>query len=361
MKIGIDATPLSIPFPCGTKHYSQALIKSLAAIDKTNQYILFAPTKVLIPEQKNFRQINFPNNLPVLKRQVFLHYAVNKEKVNVFHYLEPSGSVFFKHPKIVTTVHDLNLKSTYPFLSRHFLNRIYCIVSRYVVFANTKTFVSPTNFIKREIELNLLKRNLDKKVLKIYEGVDEDFKVLKEPYHKQKYFLCMGDFAPRKNIPMVLKAYSLLPLSIKEKHHLIIIVSDKIAAANFKNMIVKYKIKSSADILMSISKNSLVWFYNNSIAFIYPSLYEGFGLPILEAMSCGCPVITSNFGTMKEIAGKSAFLINPNSAGDILNAMYKIYTSQKFSKKLTLKGLKRAKKFSWIKTAQKTIKCYYEV
>jgi len=217
MKIGIDGVPLTIPFPCGTKHYSEQLLDKLAKIDKRNEYLIFASERAEVPNQNNFRLIKIPSFIPVLKRQLFLAYFAKKEKVDVFHYLEPYGAIFFRHPNIVTTVHDLNLGKTYPFLSKYAINKFYCKTTRSAVFANTKAFITVSKEIKKELS-TFLKR-LDKKVEihVIHNAVNNRFKLLPRSKKRGKYFLGMGDFAPRKNVPRVIETYSLLPDKIRDE------------------------------------------------------------------------------------------------------------------------------------------------
>lgn len=360
MKIGIDATPLTIPFPCGTKQYSEQLLENLAKIDNKNQYIIFASKKVSIPNQANFKFVKIPSFIPVLKRQLFLASFAYQEKVDVFHYLEPYGAIFFSHPKIVTTVHDLDLGLTYSLIGKHVLNRLQCEITRVGVFKNTKIFITDSSTIKKELQLYLKKLNIKAEIKVVYLGVGKGFKVKSNIKDKEKYFFCMGDFAPRKNIPRIMEAYSNLPKGIKNKYNLKIVASTRQAGQKFRKLAKKLGIDAFVKIYTSTSNSKLVKLYNSSFAFLYPSLYEGFGIPILEAMACGCPVITSNYGAMKEIASNSALLVNPLFVKDISSAMKKLVTSPNLRKNLISKGLQRVKQFSWLHTARKTLESYYE-
>ena len=357
MKIGIDGVPLTIPFPCGTKHYAQELINSLAKIDKKNEYVIFVSERVLIPKQKNFRLIKIPSVTPILKRQLFLSAAAKKEKLDLFHYLEPYGAVFFQHPRIITTVHDVNLSPTYPVLSRHFFNRIYCEITRRGVFKNTKVFIAVSNFTKRELKRYLGRRN-NRDIFVVNNGISNNFRVKKVPKGNVNYFLTMGDFTPRKNILKVLEAYSLLPLPFKNEYKLKIVANEKSVRDKFLTSTKSLGIQTYSEVFQAVSEEKLIDLYGGAAAFLYPSLYEGFGLPILEAMSCGCPVITSNMGATKETAGGAAYLVSPKNPGGITNAMRKIISNPRLKNTLVASGLKRAKDFSWEETARKTLEIY---
>lgn len=356
MKIGIDGNPLTTPFPCGTKSYAKNLLESLAKIDKKNEYVIFATKKVEIPNQKNFRLVKLPNFFPILKKQLFIPYFVNKERVDIFHNLEPYGSVFLNHPKIITTVHDLRLNTTYPFLSKYILNRLYCELARKIIFRKTKKFITDSRAIRVEL-CKLLNDEKKSKIKVIYISYDKKFTSFNNTRIKNG-ILCMGDFAIRKNISKVIEAYSILPSKIKSKHPLKIVASTQRAGNNFLTLANKYKIVKHTQIYINVSDTQLAELYNHSLVFVYPSLYEGFGIPILEAMAYGCPVITSNYGTTKEVAGGAALFINPRSATLISNAIQKIINSPRIATQLKSKGLKRAKMFSWEKCARATLSIY---
>ena len=359
MKIGIDGTPLTIPFPYGVKKYSNQLIKSIAKLDKNNEYTIFASKKISLPNQSNFKLKIIPNFFPILKKQFFLAFFAKKEKLDIFHYLEPYGSIFFSHPRIVTTIHDVNLTRNYPAFSKYLLNRIYCEIARFAVSKHTKIFITPSNSIKKELRLYLNSINKHAKIFVIPEGLDKSCKLLKKPKASKKDFmLCMGDFSPRKNVPGVLKAYSRLPKDLRNKFNLKIVASTQEPIRLFVRKAKDLKVDSTTKILVNVSKLKLVDLYNNAYCFLYPSFYEGFGLPIIEAMACGCPVITSNYGAMKEVAGQAAYLVNPQSNVDISHAMSAIIEDNKLRNKLIRLGLIRAKQFSWAKTARLTLKIY---
>jgi len=359
MKIGIDANPLTTPFPCGTKSYAQDLLENLARIDKKNEYVIFVTKKVEIPNQKNFRLVKLPNFFPILKKQLFIPYFVKKEKIDIFHNLEPYGSIFLNHPKIITTVHDLRLDTTYPFLSKYLLNRLCCELARKLVFKKSIKLLTVSNTTKKELS-RLLNNKKDLETKTVYNGYNNKFMNYKNIKNKNG-ILCMGDFAIRKNISRVIEAYSALPSKIKNKHPLKIVASTQRAGNDFLTLANKHKIGKYARVYAAISDTRLAQLYNHSLVFVYPSLYEGFGIPILEAMACGCPVVTSNYGAMKEIAGDSSYLVNPKSTVDISKAVQNIVENPRLLEYLKRNGLKRAKMFSWEKTARKTLELYNKV
>ena len=359
MKIALDGTPLTIPFPCGTKHYARQLIWYLAKIDKINTYYIFASKPIEIPSQDNFKFVKIPSIIPVLKRQLFLPFIASRMKLDVFHYLEPYGSIFFKHPRIVTTIHDLDLSYTYPLISKYFLTRLYCEITRNNVLKKTSAFITVSETVAKKLKNRLSGSKKNTPVHTLFQGVDDAFRVLKLPrVKKRESFLCMGDFAPRKNIKNIIHAYSLLPERVKTEHDLVIVASTHFAKKNFVSFAKIYNEEKRIRILVAVPKGKLIRLYNTAAAFLYPSLYEGFGIPILEAFACACPVITSDYGAMKEVAGKAAILVNPKSAKQISSSMIRIIEDNKLRCILIKRGLKRAEFFSWEKTAVNTLKIY---
>lgn len=356
MKIGIHGTLLAQGFPSGLKSYAVNLLTALSAVDKKNSYYIFVPKGTRIPLGRNFHFVDIPK-VPIFKRQIVLPFLTKKYNLDVFHFLEPYVSIFLKHPRIVTTVPDIDLEGGYPLASRHFFYRIYCELIRYFVFRNSKAFITISNTIKKELKAYLGSQST-KTINTIYLAADSTYKVTKKNIDSQKYLLAMGDFAERKNSSGVINAYELLSKKIKQECSLKVVVSSSKYVNKFVRLAQIAGIESQMETLVSISKKELRNYYINAQAFIYPSLYEGFGLPILEAMASGCPVITSDYGAMKEVADGAAALVNPKSIRSIRNGILKVVNDAKLRSLLTAKGLKRSKEFSWRKTAQETLKVY---
>ncbi|OGM04177.1 hypothetical protein A3E15_02855 [Candidatus Woesebacteria bacterium RIFCSPHIGHO2_12_FULL_42_9] len=365
MKIGIDGVLLTLPFQSGTRHYAEELIFNLAKIDNKNEYVIFASKYVPIPKQNNFTLKKIPNIFPIFKRQLFLAKAVKDEYVDVFHYLAPYGSMLLNHPRIITTVHDLRLDIIFPTYYqsiKYYTNRFYCEITRKSTFTKTLAFITVSKSINNELLSSAWLFNKNATIDVIPQAADIRFK--KIPYSRMnggKFFLAMGDFSPRKNIGRVIEAFVLLPKEMKQSYRLKIVASTSSAKSYFSKIIKQTNSTGSIEVLEDVSLSKLVSLYNSASVFVYPSLYEGFGIPILEAMACGCPVITSNYGAVKEVAGNAAYFVNPKSPTQISKAMEKIITDKRLYRKLRASGLKRVKQFSWEKTARKTLEIYNRV
>lgn len=364
MRIGIDGTPIGRPFHDGIRHYAEQLLIGLARLDSFNEYIIFTTkTDVFLP-YKNFKIVTIPQNIPILKRQLFLPLAAKKEHLDVFHYLEPFGAYFFHHPRIISTIHDINLDVVYSeaYNTKYLINKYYSRILLTKTLQRTHTFIAVSEFTKREL-LEIRDQQVGRSsIVVVLEAPHPAFHVIQKDRHKgQGHFLCMGDFSPRKNIPRVIEAYTMLPQSTKQRCRLKIIISTDIPKKNFMRKIKEHNVAPYVDMLQNVSLAQLVRLYNNAFAFIYPSLYEGFGIPILEAMACGCPVVTSDCGAMKEVAGEAALHVNPEDTQDILRSMHVVLENKKVASALRQAGVKRAKRFSWERTAQQTLAVYERI
>ncbi len=362
MRIGIDATALSIPVSCGTKVYAINLLKQLSLLNTPDEFILFGPSDITVPSG-NFSLVSVSNKIPIFKKQFFLRLAVQNLGIDVFHLLDPFGPIFPIHPKVITTLHDTQLSQTYPWISRWCLNRFNCEVSRYGVLRYTNTVITDTDYIKSEAEKYLRRHNLKSRVKTVPLGVNSDIfnQSSRNACNKSNYFLAMGDFGDRKNIRNVLFAFQKY-LQSKGLCSLELVVSSQKYESIYLSLLNQIEIPSNRlKMHFNLSNDQLARKYANAKAFIYPSLYEGFGMPIIESMACGCPVITSNFGAMKEVAGKAGILVNPLNYIDIYHAMKKIDGDDFFRTRHTSLGLKNSKRFSWKTTAQKTYEEYQRV
>jgi glycosyltransferase involved in cell wall biosynthesis len=198
------------------------------------------------------------------------------------------------------------------------------------------------------------------KITVIYEGVDEKFK----PYDKKEvisvlshyaierpYLLAVGTLEPKKNYIKLLKAYK----ALKTDLDLVIVGKKGWKADDIFKTIEALGLKERVKLLGYIHIDDLPYLYNGAEIFVFPSLYEGFGLPLLEAMACGVPVVCSNTSSLDEISGDAALKFNPESTDEIVSQIKRLINDNELQDTLHNKGAKRAKLFSWDKTAQQTL------
>lgn len=198
------------------------------------------------------------------------------------------------------------------------------------------------------------------------EGVSEDF-FFKENEQlidgeilqkiNNSFILAVGKISPRKNLGIIINA--LAKLKHKIPHHLVTVGGDGWDCQEVKKMAVASGIQDRIHFLGYVNDSDLKLLYRKAHALVYPSLFEGFGLTILEAMASGCPVITSNVSSMPEVAGNAAILINPKSTTQIADAIELLCSEQQTRSELILKGKIQANKFSWNKCAAEISEIYY--
>ena len=196
----------------------------------------------------------------------------------------------------------------------------------------------------------------------VYEAATVSMKENHEIFERfqldKPYFLYLGELRPHKNVGRVIQAFIQFKAQVAPGADIRLIVAGKPHKS--------FEMPAAArrdDIIFTgyVKDDDAYTLYSNALAYCLPSLYEGFGLPILEAMKCGCPVITSDFSSTAEVAGNAGVLVDPLSVDAIAGAFDRIYSDEPFRKKLVEKGYEREKEFSWAKAAEETLGIYKEI
>lgn len=380
MKIGIDAS-WAIYEKAGVGQYTLNLVRALLA-DKRHEYVLFF--NFFSRRQERLKQIdaitagakaNFEvhfSYIPVAlkERLTYLPFSLKnfyKKEVDVFHAPFFSGAATKAFDKNVVTIHDLTFlkfpEHRGPKLSRYYLERTKLATNR------AHKIIAVSEATKKDL-VELLKIN-SSKIAVIAEGLNFNFQniqnsstgsvVKKYLRNGQKYILSVGTLEPRKNLGRLVKAYSLLPHNLRRDYKLVLVGQSGWNNGELVKNINNLNLKSSVILPGYIPAEDLPHLYRRASLFVYPSLYEGFGLPLLEAMASGIPVITSDVSSMPEVAGKAAVLINPYKEEEIAGAIKRVLTQPKIDQTLRKRSLIQAHKFRWSKTAAQTIKVYEEV
>lgn len=373
LTIGINARYLQRKLS-GIERYIIELIFHLGEIDTQNKYLLFFNKDAPVPTlstNKNFRSIisSFPTGHRLLRlfwEHLYLCYEIKKHHVSIFH-----GPAFFvpvfkpKHCKYVVTVHDITFVK-YP-AAFTWGTRLYykLLFSRSLQLADA--IITDSESTKKDI---IQTYHIDPaKISVIYLGLSKPFlekqekkriKEIKERYAlPEKYFLFTGVLSPRKNIETMLGAFHLLKKGNAYQAYKLLIVGRRgwLYEGIFAK-IAQLQLENEVSFIEYVPEEDLPTFYLLAKAYLFTSLYEGFGLPILEAMASRCPVITSNISSMPEVAGNAALLIDPTKKEEIVSAMKQVIENEKLRKEMQKKGLLQIKKFSWKKTAEETKKIY---
>lgn len=351
MVIGFDGSRAFDLERTGTENYSYQLLKALAKIDKKNQYIVYIRLGVTVGNEwsVNFSFVEIP--WPRLWTQGGLAMQTFIDSLDVL--FVPSHTLpIIKNPglKTVVTVHDLGseyLPSMHQVKQRLYLS----FMQKYQLKTATK-IIAVSRATKRDlVEKMGIRAN---KIEVIYEGYDKNlFRPIKGDIlvnSLRAYYLFVGTVQPRKNLVRIMEAFSIVG-----KGNLVIAGQKGWIADEIYNLPKKLGIEDRVKFLGYVSDNDLTALYYRATALLFPSLFEGFGLPILEAQACGCPVITSNLSSMPEVAGKGAIFVNPYSVQDIIRGIREIGDIRK---KLINAGFENVKRFSWEKCAAQTLEVF---
>ena len=277
-------------------------------------------------------------------------------------YWEPNflPNKFIKSKKMVTSVHDFSLlihedfhpKQRVKYFKDNFFQNIY----------RSDIIITGSHFSKKEILSRLDFKEDNVRV--VYHGVRHDiFKTTADINLKfnlpNKFIFSVGSIEPRKNLIGLLKAYNNLSDDFKNEYKLVL--AGFKGWENKKIMQIIKKNKDFVTYLGYITDYELAAVYNKAICFVYPSFYEGFGLPPLEAMACGTPVICSNSSSLPEVGGDAVIYCDPNSVIDIKNKIEKVILDKELRENMSINGKQRASNFTWDKSAKEHIKIFDEL
>jgi glycosyltransferase involved in cell wall biosynthesis len=374
MNIAIDATIIREEIT-GTGFYITNLINGLIKIDNFNNYSIFGDEEYLKRHIKidklNFKIIHkrFKSRvIRVLWEYFIFPFELKKLKIDILHspnYITPLLKFGFK---IILTIHDLTFllfPEKYPVIKRLLFSKMLPV------------------FIKISDKIIAVSENTKKDILKFFDIPENKISVTYESYPdyynhyingaeakdllkkygiKDRFILFVGMIEPRKNILSLLKAF----VELDKELDLDLVVVGK-RGWYYKEIekyivdIEKLRLRNSIIFTGYVPEKELKYFYKLALIFVYPSLYEGFGLPPLQAMACGTPVITSDISSLPEVVGDAAVKINPDNLDDLVRSIKLVYEDQTFRNLLIKKGLGRAEIFNLEKIARNTLSIYKNI
>lgn len=366
IRIGINGRFL-VARKTGVQRVAYNLIKSIVQFDRQNEYFIFTGQEYTTDfglSQSNVHFILSPIHSGNLIKnyyweQIELPRLAKKYEVQILHNPANIGPLFYKGASIIN-IHDLCFlvnPSWYSFSFQTLYKMIIPQISR-----NANKVITNSNNSKNDI-LRYLGCPIEKVAL-IYWAVEELFtghqNYLDPTFEYKDYILYVGSVEPRKNIKRLLSAYEKLRRDHRE-------IKTKLIIIGCSNPVFRdeqFQIRGFAsDILFKgyVSDLELVNYYYHAMVCIYPSLYEGFGLPPLEAMACKTPVITSNRASLPEVVGDAAITIDPNNIEDMSESLYRVLTNEALRDRLIAMGLERVAEFSWKKAGKATLRVYEQV
>lgn len=387
MKVGFDYTAV-LHERTGVGQYTVKLLDALLKIDKENSYVpyvLYSLTNYLLhpglrkkvqpPHGGNLEFVSVPVPFQMLRylkvpglRGMMKEYMLGGLDADIIH-----SNTFCvprmrdEKKKVVVTVYDLSVL-TNPECHKK-LNILHC-----------------TNGIREAVEyadrIIAISEHTKRDIMKHFDAPEDLIAVTHlaagPEYHEvrdkavlssskaryglpEEYILFVGSLEPRKNIKGLLKAYSVIPARMRKAYPLVIAGAKGWLNSDIPPLLSSLAIKESVIFTGYIDSADISAVYSGASLFVYPSLYEGFGLPILEAMSCGVPVVTSNTSSMPEVAGDAALLVDPLNAEELAFGIETVLGKESLRAEMRKKGLVRASSFSWERCAKETIEVYRKV
>lgn len=369
MKIGIEAQRLLRTERHGMDVVAVEMINNLQILDERNEYIIYAKNDL------NFNGINLNNNfkLHTIKssnyitwEQIMLPKALKKEKIDIIHCTANTAPLTLKMP-LILTLHDIIFMEQLDFKGTAYQNfgNLYRRILLNKIIHHCDTIITVSNYEKQRI-CDFFQLD-EGKVKAIYNGISPNFRCLSEIEKENartkfalpnEFILFFANPAPKKNTINVLKAYSVYYNNTTHPLPLVLIdTTGDYIQQTVKNLKIEY-IFSNIKIIKYIPYEKIPELYNLATLFLYPSLRESFGLPLIEAMACGTPVISSNTSSMPEIGGDAAIFIDPYDHTQIAEAIIKMLSNDMVKSNLINLGLQQAKKYSWKNMAREVLSVY---
>jgi len=374
LRIGINALQLTAR-NSGVGQYINNMISSLLSLS-TDQFVIY-----LSCGNKRMEWLTLQNvvlkETPYCKEQVILRnlyelftFGLEMRKDSLSLLWSPDTKAPLQIPAnipFVVTVHDLAIfrePKTYQYsrvmywrkLFKHAIHKASCVIA--ISHTTRNDLIELMNVSPEKIKV-------------IYNGVNSRFKIIddiilleqvSQRYCLPKNFLLfVGLFSPRKNIAGILKAFFILKNKYQIPHKLVMVGEKGWLYRDDLKLVKSLGLENEVFFPGYIEDKYLPAVYNLADVFVFPSLYEGFGLPVLEAMACGIPVVTSNVSALPEVVGRAGVLVNPCNDEEIASGVYQLLSDKKLASDLVKAGLERSRQFTWQNAARKLLKTFYEL
>ena len=367
MRVAIDARKLH-DFGIGT--YTRNLLRHLARIDRESDYVLLCHEPDLGIGGRlgaNFRTVLERSPSYSVREQFHVPWVLHRERPDVFHaphYVLPPAA----RCRSVVTIHDC-IHLMFPQYLPSRMAYAYAKASMWMAARRSHRILTVSEASKRDI-IHFFNVQPEKVVV-VYNAIDERFRAtpsqediarVRERYQlAQGFVLYVGNIKPHKNLVRLIEAYDLLRRRGFDELKLLIIGDEISKLPALRRAVHKHKLHKHVRFLGYLPDDTLAILYRLAAVFVFPSLYEGFGLQPLEAMACGTPVVTSNVSSLPEVTGGAAVLVDPYEVESIADGVERVLTNTELSAELRRKGIARAREFSWEQSVARTQQLYREV
>lgn len=365
MKIGLDARNI-LPKQTGIGRRAYHIIEELSKIDCENEYIIIKRNshQQKLVDKENFREISIPYDPSSFRSCVIGFKEINDLKLDIYHSFFHFLPGRLRAKRIIATLHDL-MWIDYPklvfddFFRQQFIG-IYGKIFIKKALENSDSIVA----ISEQSKQHTIRRyNLSaEKIHVIYNGIDRTYfdknasREIPDVFKNREYIYSIGHTRPYKNIPRVIQAFKRISDEFPEVHLMIIGRGDY--EVKLKKLVAEYELQTRVIFAGHLPDEIMIPLFKNALFLVFPSLIEGFGLPLVEAMALGCPVLASNIPVIEEICGDAYQKVDPYSVEDIAVGMRKLLSSDIYRESLRNKGYGRAKLFSWEESAKELLSLF---
>ena len=373
MRIGIDARLLT--YRRGIGNFVYNLLTELAKLPGDEQYVLYVDdlrATEFAPQDSRFLVKRLGPRFYPLWEQVSLPLTVARDRLDVLHCPANTVPLFLpRDVKLALTIHDVmyalpkSILPQSPSLYQR-LGRLYYHLFALQAVKRATWVMADSEHSCRDIA-RVLHTPVDR-IRVVYAAGNtmcrrfEDrsqIEEVKQCYSiKGRFILALGALDPRKNTLGVLRAFACFREISALPMQLLIAGLAQDAKKRFSTMVVEMGLQEQVILLGFVSEQELVTLYNGADAFVYPTLYEGFGMPVLEAMACGTPVVTSSVGSIPEVAGNAALFVDPHQPEEIARAILRLISDVVLRERMIERGLTQVQRFSWANTAQQVLDTY---
>ena len=374
MRIAIDTRRM---YEFGLATYIRNVVRTLGRIDSVNEYFLVGVAPRLaqlgaLPE--NFHTLPLLNPEASFANYIEMHRVIHAHEVDLIHVPNTFWRPLITKAPFVITVHDL-LDYMYRAHTNNGMRRtIHNYMTRQVMQHAARIF-AVSNFTKRDVSRYFNIR--PEKVEVVYNALDESFQrghssaaeqeMMRGRYQVDSPFLLYaGRISPHKNVARIIEAFSALKGELAKQGEYpdlkLIIIGDEVSKnPDIRRAVIRSGMQQDVRFLGYVSIDVLRIFFDMAKVFVFPSLYEGFGLPPLEAMAHGTPVVASNTSALPEVVGHAALMVNPENVFEISRALQRALTDQPLRERMKAAGLEQAQRFSWEVSVRRMLKVYEQV
>ncbi|MDD5071614.1 MAG: glycosyltransferase family 1 protein [Patescibacteria group bacterium] len=375
-RIGIDARFYG-PIGKGLGRYTKEVVDRVVALDRENEYVVFLSRENFndfVSDNPKVKKVLAEVHWYTLAEQIIMPYLIWREHLDLLHF--PHFNVPILTPvKFAVTIHDLIL-TKFPTIRATTLSPLFYKIKNFVyrvviwmAVKRSKIVIAVSQFTKDDIVRQFKIRT--EKVAITYEGVSgslngksgdsHDKEILLGYNIRSPFLLYVGNAYPHKNLEGLIKVFSVIH-GKRPDLSLVLVGRQDYFYKRVKEFSKKYWDKESPVIFPGFAPDEdLKIFYSQALAYIFPSFYEGFGLPPLEAMACGCPVISSDKSSLPEVLGQAAIYFNPEDEKEMVRKVEEVIEDKNLREDLVKRGYEQVKKYSWEKCARETLRVYKEV